>query len=174
MTDLAGAAFGDATSADRPPTRPPRPAGMGAVGPRQRLRPLACLAVAMAFGAIGTAAAQQGEGEMTPGVYERLAFDAADTDGDGLVSEAELARDAAAGFSGLDRDRSGTLTPEELGPHDPALFERVDANGDGVLSFSEVMMHKTEGLAQADRNRDGKLSFEEMVDGARAELEAAR
>jgi Ca2+-binding EF-hand superfamily protein len=71
---------------------------------------------------------------MAAGVYERLAFDAADIDGDGFISEAELARDAAAGFSGLDQDRSETLTPEELGPHDPALFSRVDRDGDGVLT----------------------------------------
>jgi Ca2+-binding EF-hand superfamily protein len=140
---------------------------------RPSFMPSACLAVAVTLGVIGTAAAQQDENELTPGFYERLAFDAADTDGDGLVSEAELARDAAAGFSGLDVDRSGTLTPEELGPHDPAMFARVDADGDGVLTFSEVMLHKTQGFADADANQDGKLSFEEMVDGVEAELGAA-
>ena len=53
---------------------------------------------------VGAAAAQEAS---VPGYdrfsysYERLAFDAADTDGDGLVSEAELARDAAEPFEGL-------------------------------------------------------------------------
>ncbi len=42
---------------------------------------------------------------MAPLSYERFAFEAADTNGDGLISEAELARDAAAGFSGT-RQRS--------------------------------------------------------------------
>jgi Ca2+-binding EF-hand superfamily protein len=105
---------------------------------------------------------------------ERFAFDAADTNGDGFVSEAELARDAAAGFSGLDRDRSETLTPEELGPHEPALFTRVDANGDGLLTFSEVMINKTRGFRDGDKNRDGLLSFEEMVDEVEAEWGAVR
>ena len=78
--------------------------------PRTRSRRLApLLVVAMAFGASGVAAAQPAAGETAPEFYERFAFEAADTDGDGFISEAELARDAAAGFSGLDQDRSGTL-----------------------------------------------------------------
>jgi Ca2+-binding EF-hand superfamily protein len=126
-----------------------------------------CLFVAMTFGA---AVAQQADAALEPGFYERFAFEAADTDGDGLVSEAELARDAAAGFSGLDRDGSGTLTPEELGPHDPVMFARVDANGDGVLSFSEIMDHKIRAFEQGDANGDDGLSFDEMVQSVRAEL----
>ena len=136
--------------------------------------PSACLAAAIALGLVGTAVAQQADDSLEPGFYERFAFDAADTDGDGFVSEAELARDAAAGFSGLDTDRSETLTPDELGPHDPALFSRVDANGDGVLTFQEVMINKTGGFEDGDKNHDGLLSFEEMVDEVRVEWEAAR
>ena len=120
--------------------------------------------------AMGMAVAQEADGDMAPGFYERLAFEAADTDGDGFVSEAELARDAAAGFSGLDQDRSETLTPQELGPHDPALFAQVDRNGDGVLTFSEVMTLKTQGFADGDTNQDGRLSFDEMVDEVKSEL----
>jgi Ca2+-binding EF-hand superfamily protein len=132
--------------------------------------PSAYLAVAVTLGVIGTALAQQATGDVAPGFNERLAFDVADTDGDGLVSEAELARDAAAGFSGLDVDRSGTLTPEELGPHDPAMFARVDADGDGVLTFSEVMNHKMRAFEEGDANGDGGLSFDEMVQSVRTEL----
>jgi hypothetical protein len=55
------------------------------------------------------------------------------------VSEGELARDAATGFSALDKDCNEKLTPQELGPHNSAWFSRVDLNGDGVLTFSEVM-----------------------------------
>ena len=125
---------------------------------------------AMTVGAMGTAVAQEADGDRPPGFYERLAFEAADTDGDSFVSEAELARDAAAGFSGLDEDRSGTLTPQELGPHDPAMFARVDRNGDGVLTFSEVMTYKMQGFENADTNQDGKLSYEEMVEAVKSEL----
>ena len=100
---------------------------------------------------------------------EGFAFVAADTDGDGLISEAELARDAAAGFSGLDANGDGLLTPDELGPHDPADFADVDTDGDGALSFAEVMENKLQGLAAADQDGDGYLSFEEMMAGAAAE-----
>jgi Ca2+-binding EF-hand superfamily protein len=127
--------------------------------------------VFLAAATAGPALGQQGDPEIPPGMAERFAFDAADTNGDGFVSEAELARDAAAGFSGLDRDRSETLTPEELGPHDPAAFARVDRNGDGVLTFFEVMTNKTQGFEAGDKNDDGLLSFEEMVEEVRAEEE---
>ena len=101
---------------------------------------------------------------------EHFAFDAADTNGDDEISEAELARDAAAGFSGLDVDRSLTLTPNELEPHDPAQFARVDKNGDGKLTFSEVMAHKSQAFKEADKNKDGYLSFKEMHDAVAAEV----
>ena len=101
---------------------------------------------------------------------EDFAFDAADTDGDDKISEAELARDAAAGFSGLDADRSRFLTPNELEPHDPAQFSRVDTNRDGKLSFSEVMTHKSRAFKEADKDKDGYLSFKEMRDAVAAEV----
>ena len=125
--------------------------------------------VCLAGGTVGPALGQQGDPVIPPGMAERFAFDAADTDGDGFVSEAELARDAAAGFSGLDQDRSETLTPQELGSHDPAAFARIDRNGDGVLTFSEVMINKTRGFEAGDKNHDGRLSFEEMVEEVKAE-----
>ena len=135
----------------------------------RKLVPSLCFAVAMVAGAAGSALAQQADGTAagTGGwSYERVAFEAADSNTDGLVSEAELARDAAAGFSSLDKDGSGTLTRKELGPHDPAKFSRIDTNGDGVLTFSEVMVNKTRAFAAGDKNDDGGLSFEEMVDAA--------
>lgn len=131
----------------------------------------ACLAVAMLAGVVGSAAAQQAAGAASG--PERLAFDVADTDGDGLVSEAELARDAAVGFATLDRDGSMTLTPGELGPHDPARFAGVDANRDGALTFSEVMINKTRAFEEGDRNQDDGLAFEEMVEAVTMEGGAA-
>ena len=171
MADLMCLAFEDATAAHRARRRAFwRVSGRPRKVSTLRLGASGCLAAAIALGVAGTAAAQQADDSMAPGLYERLAFEVADTDGDGLVSEAELARDAAAGFSGLDVDRSGTLTPDELGPHDPAQFAKVDANGDGVLTFSEVMAHKTRAFAEGDDNQDGGLSFDEMVDAVQAEL----
>ena len=112
------------------------------------------------------ARAQQGP-EYSP---EEIAFIAADTDGDGVVGEAEMTRDAARGFATLDKDGSGTLTPEELGTHDAGQFGRVDTNGDGVLTFEEVMTNKVRALKAGDTDQDGGLSFDEMVDIVEKEL----
>lgn len=120
--------------------------------------------------ALPTSAQAPAAGAPTAWERERLAFEAADTDGDGRVSEAELARDAAVAFSTLDTDRDRKLTRRELGEHDPKLFERVDADKDGALTFREVMRHKIKGFEAADADRDGALSFEEMLTGARKEL----
>jgi Ca2+-binding EF-hand superfamily protein len=131
-----------------------------------------CFIAAMTVGTIESAVAQQddsAEAVACPCSYERIAFEAADTNDDGLVSEAEFARDAATGFSTLDKDGSLTLTPEELGPHDPAKFSRLDANGNGALTFSEVMANKIRALQEGDKNRDGGLSFEEMMESVEAE-----
>lgn len=133
-------------------------------------------AVTAAAGFAATATiAQKLPNPMDFGVmYEMLAFEAADTDGNNLVSEAEFVRDAAAAFAGLDRNRDGKLTPEELGPHDPKLFARVDANRDGVLTFDEVMAYKMTAFRAADVDKDGALSFDEMVRAVRSELETSK
>ena len=120
-------------------------------------------ALAVVLGA-GIGPAGVGAQEAAPAYsWERVAFDAADTDGDGVVNEAEMTRDAAVGFAALDKDGSGTLTPEELGPHDPALFAKVDADGNGQLTFKEVMTNKVRAFDQGDTNDDGALSYDEMT-----------
>jgi Ca2+-binding EF-hand superfamily protein len=122
--------------------------------------PLALVMLGAAWALPGAAAAQ----EALPAYdWGRLAFDTADTDGDGLINEAEMTRDAAAGFAALDKDGSGTLSPAELGEHDPALFAKVDADGNGLLTFKEVMTNKVRAFDQGDRDDDGGLSFDEMV-----------
>jgi Ca2+-binding EF-hand superfamily protein len=131
-----------------------------------------CLAAAVTLAVMGGAMAQQADDATQAGFYDRFAFEAADTDGDDLISEAELARDTAAGFSGLDEDRDLLLTPQELGPHDPAMFAAVDSDGDGKLTFMEVMTHKVRGFEAGDVNKDGYLSFEEMIAAVKSELGA--
>lgn len=135
------------------------------------LGPLA-LATGLLAGSACIAEAQQPV-PFTPLIIEQFAFDAADTNGDGVVSEAELARDAAHGFATLDKNGDGKLTPQELAPHDPALFKKVDANGDGVLTFDEVMANKLRALQAGDKNKDGGLNFNEMVTIVETESGAA-
>lgn len=103
-------------------------------------------------------------------VYEKIAFEAADTNGDNVVSEGEFVRDAATAFAGLDLNRDMKLTPDELGSHDAAAFARIDANGDGVLTFAEVMTYKMKAFKAADKNNDNALSFDEMVNEVKAEV----
>lgn len=118
----------------------------------------------LALGGYAQAASTPLPEPMDMGVaYEEFAFEAADTDGDDLISEGEFARDAAAAFSGLDANRDRKLTPKELGPHDPAAFAKVDANGDGVLTFKEVMDFKMKAFKAGDTNKDDHLSFDEMT-----------
>ena len=132
------------------------------------VRLLACVTIAAASWTMRSAVAQEAPASLPDpmdfGVaYEMFAFEAADTDGNNLISEGEFVRDAAAGFSGLDRNRDGKLTPDELGPHDPAKFARIDANGDGALTFTEVMTYKMKAFRAADTTYDDALSFDEMV-----------
>ena len=81
---------------------------------------------------------------------------------DGVISEAELARDAAAAFTSMDRNRDRRLTHDELADAATADFAAVDADGDGSITFDEVMRHKTQAFDRADSNGDGMLSYEEM------------
>ena len=138
---------------------------MSRFSPTDRRPWFAAVAALAALGAGPAWAQSSPAAEITGPEYsiEEIAFIAADTDGDGVITEAEMARDAARGFATLDKDGSGTLTPEELGPHDAAQFKRVDANGDGVLSFKEVMTNKLRALKEGDIDGDGGLSFDEMV-----------
>jgi EF hand len=132
----------------------------------------ACLAIAVASGSTTAAWAWSAElpNPMDFGVvYEKIAFEAADNDGNNLVSEGEFARDAAAAFSGLDRNHYGKLTAEELGSPDPSKFARIDTNGDGFFTFTEVMTFKMKAFKAADKSGDRKLSYEEMVESVKAE-----
>lgn len=142
---------------------------------RTRLPVLACLTGAALISATAVMAAPPGvtvlPDPMDLGLaYEMIAFEAADTDGNNLISEGEFARDAAAAFAGLDANRDGKLTPAELGSPDPKLFAKIDANGDGVLTFTEVMTYKMKAFRAADKDGDGSLSFDEIANSVKAEL----
>lgn len=136
---------------------------ISAGGARQR----AVLALLGLVAAAPLPALAQAAGAMTA---ERFAFDVADTDGDGLISEAEFARDAAAGFSSLDPDGDEMLDAADLGDPDAALFDRIDGSGDGNLTFGEVMTYKMQAFEAADTDGDGHLSFDEMMAAAEKQV----
>ncbi len=131
----------------------------------------ACAVAGPAALAVGEASAQHLPDPMDFGtVYEELAFEAADTDGDNLVDIGEFARDAAAAFSGLDANRDGKLTPGELQPHQAGSFSQVGGDNDGALTFDEIMTFKMKAFMAADKNQDDALSFDEMVNAVRSEV----
>ena len=57
------------------------------------------------------ATAQTADPDLAPGSHERFAFDAADTDGDGVVSEAEPRATPPLGPAGSTSIAAETLTP---------------------------------------------------------------
>ena len=95
--------------------------------------------------------------------FSRATLIAADTNGDGVIDEAEFARDAAAAYSGEDRNRDYRLTRSELPEAPSGAFERMDSNRDGALSFAEVRRAKLAEFEQADTNKDGVLSLDEVT-----------
>ena len=85
-------------------------------------------------------------------------FEGADTDGDGMLSEAELAElmvqdmeaqkseRAAQAMRHLDKDEDGALSPSEaVMPHMDRMFARLDRDDDGIVSAEE--------LSRLDRRR---------------------
>ena len=83
----------------------------------------AVIGAILLLGLGGGIASAQPAGEGT-----RLNFEAADTDGDGYVSEAEIAVDMAAAFNALDKDHDRFLEPEELEGAGSTAVAPVDAD----------------------------------------------
>ncbi|HEY0134226.1 MAG TPA: EF-hand domain-containing protein [Nannocystis sp.] len=98
-----------------------------------------------------------------------------DTDGDGMISQAE-ARDSrlADKFAELDADKDGKLSKDELHAmkgkgHDPAeraahMLKKFDANNDGAITQAEVGDHPklADKFAELDADKDGKLTSTEL------------
>ncbi len=109
----------------------------------------------------------------------RGGFKKLDTDGDGMISQAE-AKDSrlADKFAELDADKDGKLSKDEMhamkgghgkGSKDPAeraahFMKKFDANNDGAISSAEVADHpKLAGkFAELDADKDGKLTATEL------------
>ena len=111
-------------------------------------------------------------------------FAAADADRNGVLSRAEVERSLprlALRFDAIDRNRDGSLSPDELRAHARVRkapdrsptgeggfaghFRRADADGDGALTRAEA----AEGLPRLaakfdllDANRDGRLTQDEL------------
>ena len=128
-----------------------------------------CAAVAATLAA-GAAAAQDSR------------FARADTDRNGVLSHAEVDRGLpgiAPRFNEVDRNRDGSLSPDELRTWSAGRktadrkseggfaehFRRADANGDGALTRAEVdraLPRLGPKFDRIDANSDGKLTRDEL------------
>ena len=134
------------------------------------MTPVRTLAVVATVLASGSAGAQDSR------------FARADTDRNGALSRAEVDRGLpgiAPHFDEIDRNRDGSLTPEELRAWSADRkgeqrkgeggfaehFRRADTNGDGALSRAEVdkALPRLGGkFDRVDANHDGKLTQDEL------------
>jgi Ca2+-binding EF-hand superfamily protein len=114
------------------------------------------LVAVLALGA-GWAAAQE------PAEIKQ-AFEAVDTNGDGVLDIDEFMAHYIRVANDLDTDDSDTLTMDELpSPVDEARFNTADRDGDGEISYPEVISERVYVFYSSDTNRDGVLSLEEVL-----------
>ena len=108
---------------------------------------LASFAVTM----LATAAFAQGGGGM--GLMR------ADTNGDGMVSRAEAAAQAAARFDKMDTNKDGTLSADERTGPGGAMMAR--AGRDGAMTRADFLAQADKRFGRIDANKDGQLSTDE-------------
>lgn len=111
-----------------------------------------------------------------PGAPHRGAFmerlKAADTNGDGMLSQQEAAAlpRIAANFAAIDANHDGQVTFDELraymkaqrGQHGAKAFKTADTNGDGRVSRDEFMAQAAARFDRLDANKDGFLTPDEL------------
>lgn len=101
-------------------------------------------------------------------------FDEADTNGDGVIDQAEIDAVADADFDTLDYNGDGAVTIEDIyndeqgepggATRNPDLSAHLpfDANSDGSITREEYRAYlDAELLAEMDSDGDGQISFEE-------------
>lgn len=130
-----------------------------------RFSPLLLAGIVLAMPAFVQPAMAQGADEMPAAPHGKpLTLDqflsrqterimAADTDGDGRVSKAEM---QAAGAGGKGQGAGARGNPDRR-------FDRMDTNHDGYLDKDEIRAALTARFQRMDRNGDGVLTPDERV-----------
>lgn len=132
----------------------------------------------VAAGSLMTVSAvAKGQGGMMGGAMgqDRPGFAELDTNGDGMLSVAEMKAQGDARFAAMDANGDGVITADEIGAHSAQMaaqrsakmFERMlqwrDVDGDGGLSQAEMDGNQAEKMfARADADGDGAISAEEF------------
>lgn len=107
---------------------------------------------------------------------EPASFEELDTDGDGVLTRAELQAPALDRFSAADADGDGALSPDEMTAMAEGrraeraermidrLFDRRDIDGDGLLQFDELTTapQPRTMFERIDADADGAISSEEF------------
>lgn len=93
----------------------------------------------------------------------------ADTNGDGVVTRAEVVAEAEARFAAMDSNKDGKVTPEEREAARNATrggWGRgygMRGGGDGVMTRDQAVLRAGERFDRIDTNRDGKLDAAEIA-----------
>jgi Ca2+-binding EF-hand superfamily protein len=89
----------------------------------------------------------------------------ADTNGDGVISRAEMTASLDKHFARMDANGDGQLSPEDRAARHAERFAKTDTNGDGELSPAEIeaarAARKAARFARMDKDGNGTLSPEE-------------
>ena len=99
---------------------------------------------------------------------DRPEFSTLDTNGDGMITKAEIQAYGAARFANIDINGNGSLSRDELvvtmTKRSNWLLKRLDTNGNGTVEQGE-MQAKLGGqrmIKYLDKNKDGMISQEEF------------
>ena len=123
------------------------------------------VAVLASLGAVSTVSAE------TRGA--RISFGEIDTNGDGQITQEEMAAIGQLRFNSIDTNNDGAITAEEIAVRMNAtsasraerLIERRDANNDGMLTLDEMGGNRAgRGFERIDSNSDGVVSEAEFAE----------
>jgi Ca2+-binding EF-hand superfamily protein len=102
-------------------------------------------------------------------------FGTLDTDGNGQLTQSELAAAADARFGATDTNGDGVLSRDEIINQSrknserraERMIERLDSDGDGALSQAELQSRRDPArmFARIDANSDGVITEDEFEDG---------
>jgi Ca2+-binding EF-hand superfamily protein len=139
---------------------------------------LALMTAAAIAIALPASAREGGPRGGSPEARTEMFLERFDTNGDGQVTEAEIAEARAARFSDADANGDGLLSAEEMAAMAETeretrrargierMIERHDANGDGLLSAEELAEAGpgTRIFERLDANEDGVITEEELAE----------